>query len=156
MLTLNDLQEVKPTTASVRMGLTEVPILTDSFFFTKKGRRVMASYYYEDKKVYLRPSFHALLPAFKAGILAHELGHAHEQQWRSLRHWDNWVSVWEELVSQGVLDGYAAKNPREGWAEIYRLKEGYPFDPSQGGTSGKWQYDPQKVMLATFRWKAMQ
>lgn len=119
----------------------------------KPSEAVPAQYSYKKKKIYL---YEVDLPlCMKRGILAHELGHAHHHWYQENRWcWEGWCKAWERLVEQGVLDGYAAKKPQEGWAEIYRLSLGCYFDPKVGGTKGGWQYDPAKVSRALQEWRA--
>jgi len=90
------------------------------------------------------------------GCVAHEVGHAHHQwHWSTKYSRTSWERVWQGLVDQGLLNGYAAKNCREGWAELYRLNLGCAFDPKEGGTVGAWQYSPEKAKAALQAWRGI-
>jgi hypothetical protein len=67
--------------------------------------------------------------------------------------WAGWKAAWRSLKA-GVLDGYAAKDPREGWAELYRLSLGASFEVGSMGTAGDWQWCPTKAKVALATWRA--
>lgn len=90
--------------------------------------------------------------------LAHEVGHAHHHwvQTHRLYIWRWWVDkIYPRLLSEGTINGYAAANPQEGWAEIYRLSLGVHFDPNRGATRGDWQFCQTRSSQALKAWNAL-
>ena len=90
-----------------------------------------------------------------AGVLAHEAGHHHhwyvENNFSHKIH--GWKAAFKQLLAEECLDGYAAKDWREGYAEAFRLYHGYHFDPNGKSTTGCWQYDPAKTKKVIQTWK---
>lgn len=126
---------------------TVIPVVVES------TNKAPASYSFSRRVIILRGDEFGI-ETFRA-ILAHELGHRHHQYYQENGWcWELWKGKWKQLVTKGVLDGYAAKNAQEGWAELYRLHLSCPFSPEEA-TRGDWQWDPGKRSTALATWKGV-